>query len=1020
MRDLKAYRHGYWRSLDHRAQSHDEEADAWREFPEGAKQAPPVPADSLSRRKFVGVMGASAALAGSVATTGCIRKPKEEILPFAERPEDLIPGKPLYYASAFAECGSVAGVLVESQDGRPTKIEGNPRHSGSQGGTSTFAQAAVLTLYDPDRTRAPLQGDQVAQWADVKTAVGEVIEAHVAKKGQGLALVLPQVLSPTQRYQLQQLRERMPEAKVYVDDATMPGNVIAAAELVGGEGARNFHSLTDTRVVFSADSDFLGGETDSTRLNREWAATRKVVQTTDEMSRLYVIEPHLSSTGVMADHRLRVKSSLVGDVVIALARSLDGQGVTWPAAAAGVIAQLPQVTLDEGTTKFVNALAKDLTKEENKRKTAVLIGERQPMWVHALGTLINAGLGNNGTSQRWIFDREAIRLTPVSELAKASDVETVLCLGTNPAYDTPAVLGLADKLAGLQTIHFGLYRDETAAIAKWHIPVSHWLETWGDLQALDGTVAIVQPLIAPLHDTWSITEWLGFVASGSMLDGYSVVKYGYSERLGGAFSEKMWRRWVHDGVVSGIPREPVLPKLDWTKLAEAVAKGRRAVEGTEIDFRLCPKVADGRLGNNAWMQELPHPITKITWDNAAYMSAATAKQFGVSDGDLVSITVNGRSIKIAAFVAPGQAEDAITVSLGYGHDWGSVGKDVGVNVYEVLPASDDGDIPWFAGGQVAAAGGTHQLVSTQDYGRLKPPTLMGVEYPERPIVLEATRDEWAKDPSFVEKVNLMEPARLKHLWEPPEMKGKQQWGMVIDLNTCSGCNACVVACQAENNIPVVGKKQVANGREMHWMRIDRYFRGDEDNPTAVVQPMSCQHCEAAPCETVCPVAATTHSPEGLNDMAYNRCIGTRYCSNNCPYKVRRYNFFNYNLDLRPGEFWTDDADGARLRQLQKNPDVTIRFRGVMEKCTYCVQRINQAKIEAHVAGKDKVADNDIMTACDQACPSGSIVFGDISDPESKVSIARNSSRNYQVLRDLNVRPRTSYLARIRNPNPELV
>ncbi len=1016
MRDLKAYRHGYWRSVEDRAQSHDDEADSWREFPPGADA---LPAESLSRRRFFGVMGASAALAGATATTGCIRKPKENILPFAQRPEDMIPGKPLYYASAFAEGGAVMGVLVESQDGRPTKIEGNPRHPGSQGATSVFAQAAVLELYDPDRTRAPLHGETPTQWVEVKAAVGDLVESYAAKKGKGLALVLPQVLSPTQRGLLAQLRERMPEAKLYVDDPTMPANAIAAAELVGGPGARAFNALADTEVVFAADADFLGGETDHVRLTREWAKTRRVQRTTDNMSRLYVVEPSLSSTGVMADHRLRVKSSQVGDLLIALAKALEGQGASWPATAQGVVAQLPAVSLDEPTTAFVNALAKDLASREDG-KSAVLVGERQPVWVHVLGTLINAGLKSNGTSQRWLFDRESIGLTPVAQLAAATDVQAVLCMGVNPAYDTPTALGLSAKLAGLTTIHFGLYRDETAQIAQWHIPVSHWLEAWGDLQGPDGTVVLQQPLIAPLHDTWSTTEWLGLIATGSMLDGYSRVKYGYAERVGPSFSDKTWRRWVHDGVVSGIPRESGLPALNWTALTTEAAQGRRPIDGVEVDIHLSPKVADGRLANSGWMQELPHPITKLTWDNAAYLSTATAASLGVGMGDLLTVTVEGQSITVPAFVAPGQAEGTVSVQLGYGRKFGQVATDVGVDAYGLLAAADKGGMRWFAEGTVAVAGGNHELVTTQDFGRLKPPTHQGFDYPERPIVIEATRQEWAQTPDFVEAANLMKPDRLHHLWDPPPLTGKQQWGMSIDLNTCVGCNSCVVACQAENNIPVVGKKQVSNGREMHWMRIDRYFRGDEDNPTAVVQPMACQHCEAAPCETVCPVAATVHSPEGLNEMAYNRCIGTRYCSNNCPYKVRRYNFFNYNTELRPGTFWTDDPDGARLQQLQKNPDVTIRFRGVMEKCTYCVQRINEAKIEAHVAGRDKVADGGIVTACQQSCPAGAIVFGDIADPDSAVSQVKANSRDYQVLRDLNNGPRTTYLARIRNPNPELV
>jgi Fe-S-cluster-containing dehydrogenase component len=436
----------------------------------------------------------------------------------------------------------------------------------------------------------------------------------------------------------------------------------------------------------------------------------------------------------------------------------------------------------------------------------------------------------------------------------------------------------------------------------------------------------------------------------------------------------------------------------------------------EIDFHVDPKVLDGRMAPNGWLQELPHPVTKLTWDNAAYLSNATATRLGVKNGQMLSLSVEGRTVEVPVWIAPGQADDTVSVTLGYGRKGSPVCEGAGFDVNPIRTAAN----PWFAAGSAAPGSGPDvKLASTQDYGSLKPPSMMGFDFDERPIVLEHTRAEFTADPNFVEAANLMPRTRLQHLWDPPKLTGKQQWGMSIDLNTCTGCNACVIACQAENNIPVVGKAQVLRAREMHWMRIDRYFRGDEDNPTAVVQPMACQHCEAAPCETVCPVAATSHSPDGLNDMTYNRCIGTRYCSNNCPYKVRRFNFLNFNLDVRPGAMWTNDPRGAWVAQLQKNPDVTVRFRGVMEKCTYCVQRINEAKIEAHVAGRDLVEDGRIVTACQQVCPTQAIVFGDIRDPDSKVSKAKRSPRDYQVLRDLNNHPRTSYLARIRNPHPDL-
>ena len=1021
----------YWRSLEHRALSHDDEADAWKEFQAGLspkKTAPlsePIAPETLTKRERVRLsrrnfMGASAALAGAAATTGCIRKPVEKIVPFAKRPEDMIPGKPMYYASAYASGATVQGVLVESHDGRPTKIEGNPRHSGSQGATDVFAQASILEIYDPDRTRLPLTGGdkpEAVDWNAARDQVGAALSAKAKAGGKGLALVVDQTLSPTTRAQIELFKARFPQARVFVSDATAPSNAVAGAELVGDEGARVYHSLVGTHVVFAADSDFLTLETDHVRLAREWAKTRRVSKTTDFMSRLYVAEPSLSNTGVMADNRVRAKAAEIGDLLVALAKALDAAGAKWPQGAEGVVGQLPAPKLSEHHAAFIKAVAKDLGDAGNAGKTSVLVGERQPAWVHALGYLINAGLKNNGTSIRWTFDSDAAKAESVTELSKAlgAGVDTVVCLGVNPAYDTPGELELADKLATATTFHFGLYRNQTAKLAKLHIPVSHWLEAWGDLRALDGNVSIQQPLIAPLHDTYSTLEWMGFFASGKMYEGIKLLQNHYAELTAETWSERSWRRWLHDGIVTGIPREPVVPQQSgWSKIPDTSKASAQAGGAIEINLHLSPKVLDGRFGNSGWMQECPHPITKLTWDNAALVSPGTAEKLGVKTGDNLKIDGGGGSLTLPAFVAPGQAEDTISITLGYGQDWGTVAGGVGFNAYALRTSSS----PWFFGGSASAAGGKHELVTTQDHGTMKPHIHMGIEYPERPIALEATRKEWESRPGFVNDVNLMDEKDLKHLWDPPKLTGRQQWGMAVDMNTCTGCNACVIACQAENNIPVVGKKQVSMGREMHWMRLDRYFRGTEEEPTAVVQPMMCQHCEAAPCETVCPVAATVHSPEGLNEMAYNRCIGTRYCSNNCPYKVRRYNFFHYNLGLRPG--WeNDDTDGSYLQQMQKNPDVTVRFRGVMEKCTYCVQRINQAKIDAHVAGKDKVADGAIVTACQQVCPTGALVFGDVNDPDTAVSRAKANSREYQILKDLNNRPRTTYLARIRNPNSEL-
>jgi len=1059
----------FWRSLQSRTKDQEVHADTWKEFPEGAEELE-IPADGVSRRNFFGLIGSGAALAGiSMSTTGCIRKPKEHILPFKERPEDLIPGKPMFYASAFSVGDTVEGVVVESHDGRPIKIEGNPGHSGSVGGTSVFAQATVLDLYDPDRSRMPMQAGEISDWAAARKALDTLMKDKAG--GAGMAFVVRDMPSPTNRALLGGIKQRFPKARFFDGDGMRSAQAIAAAEMFGGAGARYRYSLDGAKIIASFDADFLGaGHGDSTRLSREWAGTRKVVGPTDPMSRLYVFEPHLSNTGVMADHRVRLRGSQVGDALIALAKALFTSGSEAIKVPEGFsVDSLPAVQLDEGTKAVVDALAQDLTEAvESDRcneaaaaaaagaepsryrplcKSAVMVGERQPAWVHALAAAINSGLRNTGTTVLWRLDRSALPLEPLSALSEAlgSGVDTVVCVDSNPAYDGLADQGLADKLAAANTIHLGMYRDETGAIAKWHLPISHFLEAWGDAESSDGTVSIVQPLIEPLHDTYSDTELLHLFATGKLDRGNAVIKKFWKGRLGAGFSDKNWRRWLHDGLVAGAPRDPVLPPLSgWDKVVPAVNAGRKPVEGMEVNFHVDPRVGDGRYGNNAWLQELPHPVSKVAWDNAAYLAPTTAAELGVANEDLVSVAVDGGgTMELPVFVVPGQAPNTVSITIGGGRKvlrWdnveGVVSKGAGFNANVARSTAS----PWIGKGSVSKASGTYPLANTQDYGSLKPPKYLN-NFKQRPIVLEATTTEFSAEPNFVEKANLMPEERLRHLWEPPKLTGKQQWGMSVDLNTCTGCLSCVVACQAENNIAVVGKEQVINGRELHWIRLDRYYRAVDpkerkyesweniDDVEAAIQPMFCQHCESAPCESVCPVAATVHSPEGLNDMAYNRCIGTRYCSNNCPYKVRRYNFFNYNLDLRPGGWkvyrQNDDerkelqGEDAWLRQMQKNPDVTVRFRGVMEKCTYCVQRINAQKIEAHVAGKDVVEDGKILTACQQVCPTGAMVFGDIHDPDSAVSKAKRSPRNYAVLRDLNTQPRTTYLARIRNPHPAL-
>ena len=1138
----------YWRSVQRRKTRLNvlgSSDAAGAEFGPGADEL--VIEGGASRRKFMGLLGASTALAG-LTSTGCVRKPVQNIMPFAKRPEDRIPGVPVYYATAYQIGATVQGLLVESHDGRPTKIEGNPQHSGSQGATDVWAQGSILGLYDPERStkvvsrtvsahafgapgeEAQLKtqvteglchrlrertlehsksvdaanlaaktceervaegrwnsyvGDDKRQvvelsidwdeqvettWGDAWASLTETFASLHAEGGQGLALVVAGSLSPSYRALQQQFVKTYPKAKVVLCDPTYPINSIRAAEMAAGEGARYYHSLENASVILAADADFLGLDQDHVRLAREYSRKRKLAKPSDadQMNRLYVVEPHLTTTGAQADERLRLPAMDIVDFLAALVAELvaNHQMQLPPGSEQFGSVIGPRGQFDARTTRYIAALAEDLAGKAKAQgpeagQVAVLVGERQPALAHGLGFLLNtmllAAAANPPGTLRFSQRLDNVPYANLSELAaglESGEIHSVVCLGTNPAYEAPGALAMADKLGKAKLlVHAHSHLDETGQIAHWHLPTSHYLEAWGDLEAIDGTTTIQQPLIAPLHDTRSVLEILAMLiphkdaASGSWAlsaeekPGDELVRGHWNDEIKAAtarspqpaeLSDKVWRRWLHEGLVSGIPRSPVLARPNkWQGFSDLMV-GRKVEEAPfEIDFHLDPKVMAGEFSNNAWMQELPHPISKLTWDNAAYISADLAEQLGVENGDNLAIKVGGVSIQVPAWIAPGQHDRTVSLTLGYGRKGLGTVAEEGLG-FDVNPLRSD-EAQWFAPGEVSRGSGKHLLVSTQDYGSLDPDGPEGtpiINFEARPIYREATVDGFKKDPEFSKIGDLMPKERLVSPWsrydpetDPtlsvPVLTGPHQWGMSIDLNSCISCNACVVACQAENNIAIVGKKEVSNGREMHWIRIDRYYTGPQDNPEAVVMPMLCQHCETAPCENVCPVAATAHSPEGLNDMAYNRCIGTRYCANNCPYKVRRFNFYKYNRDLEP------------TVQMQKNPDVTVRFRGVIEKCSYCVQRINAAKIEAHIEGRDKVRDGEVIVACQQVCPTEAISFGDITDPSSAVSKLKYSSRNedyrerkqsnrdYAVLQDLLTIPRTTYLARVRNPNPKL-
>ena len=999
-----------WRSLD-QLNAEPEALEQLRdEFPEGTTEREP---SGIERRQFMQIMGASAALTG-VGLQGCLRKSEEQILPFAERPEDRIPGVPVRFATGLWSGCTVVPALVTSYDGRPTKVDGNPRYARTGGASSPFAQAEILNIYDRDRSNQPFHNGNVATWADAYEAMEQARQALRANGGAGSALVVDGRPSPTLARQVRELKEQLPQLQVFVGDPVLRGNRYEGVKAACGEGAALAYNLSGAKVIVSLDCDFAGTEPDAVANARGFASGRRVETPTDEMNRLYVVEPSFSATGSSADHHLHVPASKVGDVLKALAQQVFAGSASDNV---GVTGALTGAAAPAGSEALISAMASDLA--ANVGAAVVLVGERQPAWVHALALALNQSLNAVGGDDSIVQLREDatnIEAGGLAELqqALAGGISTLIIAGANPVYDASGS-GMAEAIAAIEnSFHLGYYRDETAEVSKWHIPQCHQLEAWGDLVAADGTGVIQQPLIAPLYISKSDTEFLHQIAGvGSEATALEIVQATWFGEGAVHDPSGTWRTWLRDGLIPA--PTPSAKTVQAAGILEAAQLASNPAGGDyELNFQLDSRIFDGRYANNPWLQELPDFVTKLTWDNAALVSPATAdelglrygsgKKYGREKANFVKLTANGAEVEVPAFVVPAVADKTIVLSIGYGRSIGVVCEGAGRNVNPIRSATS----PWIAMATVQNAGGRYKLATTQDHGSLVP---NDVEYYARPLVREATLEEFRHHPDFVRDDDLMDPGKLQNLWTEPNPRHGQQWGMTIDLSTCVGCNTCVVACQAENNISVVGKERVLQGREMHWIRIDRYFTGDPENPQVVGQPIACMHCENAPCEEVCPVAATVHSPEGLNDMVYNRCIGTRYCSNNCPYKVRRYNYF---------AFAKEDYQENRLITLARNPNVTVRHRGVMEKCTYCVQRISAARLEAKKHGTGIIPDGQIVMACQQACPTDAIVFGDINNPNSTVSQSKGRDTNYGLLEWLNTKPRTTFLGKIRNPNPELV
>jgi MoCo/4Fe-4S cofactor protein with predicted Tat translocation signal len=1013
IRERLAFSRGqdYWRCLEELADSEEFHKLLTQEFPQQTAGW----IDGVSRRDFLRLMGASLALAG---LNGCGKAAPvdKKIVPYVNQPETMVIGKPMFFATAFPMSGVGAGVLVESHEGRPTKIEGNPNHPASLGATDAFTQASILTLYDPDRSQVVRNAGRISTWNAFLIAINDDLEAERVVGGGGLRILTETITSPALANQLRQLLARFPSAKWHQYEPVNRDNVHAGARLGFGADVNTIYRFENAEVIFSLDADFLFSGPANVRYARDFADKRRVRQGKIGMNRLYAIEATPSVTGSMADHRLALRPSEIRNFAAAIAAKL-GLSV--------------QSTTDAQRSPWIDALVRDLQK--HRGASVVVAGDQQPPGVHALAHAMNQALDNVGKTVVYSDPIEANsvdQMASLRELVKdieSGSVRILLMLGGNPVYTAPVDLGFAEQLAKVPLrIHSGLYEDETSAYCHWHVPATHYLESWSDIRAYDGTVTILQPLIAPLYSGKSSHEILGALAGRSGESSYDTVRnYWKGQKLTGDF-EMFWRTALHDGVVAGTTFQPKAVKLktlassDWLTGFSSAPETRKPTPGSappetrnpqtkpgnslEISFQPDPTIFDGRFANNGWLQELPKPLTKLTWDNAALVSPKTAQRLGLSYQigarggehgrvftDLIELRYEGRTLRAPAWIIPGHADECVTLHLGYGRTRaGKVGNGTGFNAYAIRTANAPN---YGAGAEIRKIGTQYMLACTQFHHNME----------GRDLVRAATLEEYRKDPNFVQKEHHPEPEGS--LYPGFKYEG-YAWGMSIDVSACIGCNACVVACQAENNIAVVGKTEVTRGREMHWLRIDRYYKGSPDNPETYHQPVPCMHCENAPCELVCPVGATNHSHEGLNDMVYNRCVGTRYCSNNCPYKVRRFNFFEYS-----------DFDTPSLKPM-RNPNVTVRSRGVMEKCTYCVQRINVAKIDAEKENRP-VRDGEIQTACQAACPTQAIVFGDINNREAAVAKLKSESLNYGLLTELNTKPRTSYLAKLTNPNPEI-
>jgi molybdopterin-containing oxidoreductase family iron-sulfur binding subunit len=978
----------FWRSVDELENTPEFQAAVEKEFPSAAQEW----VDPVSRRGFLKIMGASMALAG---LAGCTKQPDETIYPYVKAPEDLILGKPMYFATANPLPTGAVPLLVKSDEFRPIKIDGNPDHAYNHGSSDVFSQGTLLDLYDPDRSQHSTYEGEARPWAEFAVSLrGKVAST---KDGAGIYFLSATITSPTLARQWKAVQAAYPKATLVQYDPAIAGTFLA-------KGYNVQYDLSGADVIVSLDADFLSGASypGFHKLVADYAKRRK--DPANGMNRLYTVESTPSTTGMKAEHRLGLRASEVPAFAAALAAAVGASG-----------ASAPQYNWTGEQQQYLTALAKDL--KASSGKSAVIPGLYQDESVAALALAINQALGNVGktvtvSSEPAIplpSDQNADFKNLIADL-NAGKVDWLVILNSNPVYSAPADLGFADAFTKAKVVaHLGSHYDETGHLAHWHIPSAHYLESWSDARAYDGTVSVVQPMIDPLYGGKTAHNVFQALLDSPEVSAYEAVRVTQKDNIKGDF-ETGWRKVLHAGWIDGTSYASGASKSESPKIPAPNPKDQ-----LEIIFRPDPNIYDGRWSNVGWLQELPKPVTSLSWDNAAIVSGATLEKLGLEEDDIVEISAGGGKVKAPVIVAPGHPDNSVTLHLGYGREFaGRVGSGAGFNAYLVRTTAAS----LYATGSISKVDGKWGVAITKSHyqdNRGKNLTEHGnqnnsLEAVEalgpRGIIRYATLEDFKANPNFAHEGEGHDTPDYNTTMFPNWEYNGNKWGMSIDMNSCVGCNACIVACYAENNIPVVGKQQVRIGRDMQWLRIDTYFEGDLAAPRAHFQPMTCQHCENAPCEQVCPVGATVHTPEGLNMMVYNRCVGTRYCSNNCPYKVRRFNFLLYS-----------DYETESLK-LMRNPDVSVRSRGVMEKCSYCVQRINAVKIEADKENRP-IRDGEIVTACQQACPASVITFGNLNDKTSKVAKLNEDKRMYQVIADQNTRPRTRYLAEVLNFNPEL-